>query len=190
MRILGLVTSLVGLLGYGVRVEWGYDLEILKVLALFYFLTSIEIAFHFVYISFEPYHVLSHFLLVLTSLTIGTFYLKGAKVSMERSKELLIYGALVWLINKHFDPGEVDPLYVFIALCSIVTSILSIYTLLSVKRLGVFFSVPEEFLSVMYGVIFMIGLSTFCMSSLPLVLVAFLIAYTMAKMAQLTKPLI
>jgi len=193
----GLLTALVGLLGYSLNFEGlESNVTILKVMAAFYILLSVEFFVHHISMNLECCHVFVHFVLAITSLTTGIIMLSNAKrypfrFVNERFRDLIIYGALIWLVERNLNLQRfVEVVEVALIVSSLIIAVLSAYMFLSVRRLRAFFVVDERLVMATFFVIFLIGESTVCLSVLPLIIATLTVVYITYKVFETAKPFI
>ncbi len=197
LSAVGLLTSLVGLTGYSLYFEGlESNVTILKVMAIFYILLSIEFLAHHILMNFQSYHIFIHFVLAVTAMSVGVIMLSNSRrypfrFVNERFRDLIIYGALIWLVDKNLNLNRfVGVVELSLILSSLIIAVLSAYMFLSVRRLRAFFVVDEKIVMATYFVIFLIGESTLCLSVLPLILATVAVVYITYKVFETAKPFI
>ena len=197
LRLIGLLTATVGTIGYSYSFEGiECDIRILKTMALFYILISIEFIAHNVYIGVEFYHMAIHYILSITALTIGLSTLltvKGypRKFVPSRFKEIVVYGVLIWLVDKYLSLKAFSYVaYIALIVSSFLVAVISAYMFYSIKRLRTFFVINGEFLMALNFVILLIGISTLTFCVLPIVIATATVIYTTYRISETAKPFI
>ncbi len=197
LRLLGLLTSVVGIIGYSLNFDGvESDIKVLKIMAIFYILISIEFVAHHVYVNVELYHMIIHYILSITALTIGLLALTSIRrypheFVPSRFKEIIIYGAMIWLLDRNINFREFsDASCLILTIFSLIIAILSTYMFYSIKKLRTFFIINGEFLMALNFVIYLIGISTFCLCILPLIVATAIVIYTSYRIIETAKPFI
>ncbi len=197
LRLIGLLTTIVGAIGYSFNFEGiESDIRILKIMAIFYILISVEFVFHHLYVNVERYHMVVHYALSVTALTIGLITLQivrryPRRFIPARFKEIVVYGALIWLADKNINFEEFpDATYIALIVSSFVIAVMSIYMFYTIRKLRTFFVIDGEFLMVLNFVIYLIGLSTVTFCILPLIIATVIVVYTTYRVFETAKPFI
>ncbi len=197
LRLIGLLTTIVGVIGYSFNFEGiESDIRILKIMAIFYILISVEFVFHHLYVNVERYHMAIHYALSFTALTIGLITLQIVrrfphKFIPARFKEIVVYGALIWLADKNINFEEFpDATYIALIVSSFVIAVISIYMFYTIRKLRTFFVIDGEFLMVLNFVIYLIGLSTVTFCILPMIIATVIVVYTTYRVFETAKPFI
>ncbi len=191
INLIGFATMLIGLIGYSCDFT-GIDSDIrtLKSMAIFYVLLAIEFTLHHLVVGNPTYHMAAHVLLSLTALTIGYELIGSVRRNTfigSRFKELIIYGAIIWLASDRIHIMEFI-VYLILVLTSIVIAILIGYMFYSVRRMMTFFIIEKELILSMFVIIFLIGESTATLTLLPLVVATFVMIFVTYKIAETAKP--
>ncbi len=197
LRLIGLLTTVVGAIGYSLSFEGVEgDIRILKIMTIFYILISIELMFHHIYVNVELYHIIIHYILSVTALTIGLVTLRTIRrfphrFVPSRFKELIVYGTLIWLADKNISFEEFsDVTYTVLIVSSFIVAAISAYMFYNIKRLRTFFIIDGEFLMVLNFVIYLIGFSTLSLCILPLIVATAIVIYTTYRVFETAKPFI
>ncbi len=197
LSLIGLAATTVGALGYSFDVEGlESDVDVLKITAVFYMLVSVEFLAHHILMNDRYYHMIVHFILSLTAFLIGVYTLSIVRryphdFVTSRFKDVLIYGALIWLLDKNLNLSNYIDLASFtLMFFSFLVALLSAYMFYTIKKLRTFFLVDRELISATSLVVYMIGLSTLCMCVFPLVIAALIVVYKTAKVIVAIRPFI
>lgn len=196
-RLVGLLAIAVGIVGFCIDTDHiEGELSTTKLVAIMFFLLAIELIIHQIFIECTTIHYIIHIMLVLTASAAGIYGLSvlrdySTSFSRGKFKDILIYGSVIWLIDKHISLAEfrLTIYYVLIAV-SMLVAILSFYVILKITRLKAFFTVGSEPILCAYFVIFLIGESTLCMCVLPLLISAIVEFYLFYMTLRIAEPLL
>ena len=191
INLIGFATMFVGLIGYSCDFT-GIDSDIrtLKSMALFYVLLAVEFTLHHLVVSDPTYHMAVHVLLSLTALVIGYELIGSVRRNVfigSRFKELIVYGAIVWLASDRIHTAEFDVYFVLIVTSMIIAVLLG-YMFYSVRRMMTFFVIEKELILSMFVIIFLIGESTATLTLLPLIVATFVMVFVTYKVVETAKP--
>ncbi len=196
-RLTGLLAIAVGILGFCIDTDSiEGELSTTKLVAIIFFLLAIELIIHQIFIEDTILHHVIHMILVLTASIAGIYSLSvlrsySTSFSREKFKDILIYGSVIWLIDKHLSLAEFKlTIYYVLIVVSMLVAILSFYVILKITRLKAFFTVGMEPILCAYFVIFLIGESTLCMCILPLLISAIVEFYLFCMILRIAEPLL
>ncbi len=197
LPLVGLATTTAGAVGYSFEAKGlECNVDVLKMMAIFYMLLSAGFLAHHVFMNDSSYHIAVHYYLSIVAFLIGAYILKVIKkfpheFSTDRFKEVIFCGALIWLLDKNLNLNDyIDLASITLTFFSLFISLLSAYMFYTVKRLRTFFLIDPGLISATSFVVCMIGLSTLCMCVLPLVIAAVIVVYNTAKTISAIRPLV
>jgi len=193
INLIGFATMFMGLIGYSCDFTgMDSDIRTLRFMAIFYILLAIEFTLHHLVVGHPVYHMAIHVLLSLTALVIGYELIGSVRRNVfvgSRFKELVVYGAIVWLASDRIQITEFF-VYFVLVVTSMLIAILMGYMFYNVRRMMTFFVIEKELILSMFVIIFLIGESTATFSLLPLVVATFVMVFVTYKVVETAKPFI
>ncbi|RLI82273.1 hypothetical protein DRP04_04305 [Archaeoglobales archaeon] len=187
-KALGLVLMVVSAIGYGFRSQYVYEMRLFERISGFYvFLTFFLLIRIILKRSLNVYLYLFEIIslvLLLFVIIFSILYLREIwDLDSSKTKDILIYGCVVWLIDKNANLPCLGVCYdeVAVLLSSALVAVFLIQTTVMLKKTGLFFIsgkyelIPTSFLSA-----FFVGLGILSDSALSITIVALLNIYAIA----------
>lgn len=193
-KLSGLLAVVVGISGYSIDSENAVgDISAVKVITVLFFFLAIEFILHQLFIDNIEMHHIIHIVMALTVFLAGIYGLHILKrqpitFNVNRFKEIIVYGTIIWLVDKNLNLAEYPSVYFVLIALSLSVAILSLYVIIKITKLRAFFIVERDVPMCAYFIITLIGISAIdypCILSLLVsAMVEFYLFYIILKIAE------